>query len=555
MEKIMNREICIYCAGVRGVRLYLYMKEHGINISFFGDVSPERHGLIVDGVLCRSYESIIGGNKDIIIIVANAKPQSIITSFKKHGFKYVFTDDEAINCFIDVNKNNCNIGNITKIEEIRRVKMDLLKLFAHLKNKYRSVAPNNGKLKILQINYTDLPGHVFDGYDLMNDLNRLLGYDVKQIVARKVSDSNTVIPILDNYIARTCVDFYETKFGVSNLFPLTGDFIYKMNEYQEADLVHYHILHNRFISLLDYSLLMNSKLSVWTIHDPWLVTGDCIHPLQCDGWLEGCLHCHNVKVGGTVSHGQEKFMWNLKKEVLRTVNPHIVVASSFMRKYLQQSPMTKHFQNIYEIPFGIKPNRFNLHNNAKRKQEMGIPADMITVGFRVTDYYVKGCTYIYEALRSLDFNEKIFLLVVGEGKLAPDIKCKYKYKEFGWLNDEQKLASFMEGCDIFLMPSLAESFGVMAIEAMAAGCTVICFKNTVLEEITNSPHCGIAVNYKSSSEIARVLYELIHDTQIIAQRGRYSSAYVNKMYSYDDYVNKHKQLYEHLIQLQQNNKV
>ena len=98
------------------------------------------------------------------------------------------------------------------------------------------------------------------------------------------------------------------------------------------------------------------------------------------------------------------------------------------------------------------------------------------------------------------------------------------------------------------MPSLAETFGVMAIEAMAAGCTVISFKDTVLEEVTNAPECGIAVEYSSSDAIAEAIMHLLGHPEELSDRGRKGCEFVKENYSFDQYVDRHIRLYQEIME-------
>mgnify|MGYP002624081172 CR=1 FL=1 len=536
----MNEKICIYCMGTHGIRLYLYLKKNGIKISFFGDSSPDKCGNIVDGVVCKQYEDILRGEKDIIIIVANAKPDLIIASFKKNGFKKVYTERQAMHLLI---KKNITSKSIVDINDVEIVRNELYRPFYIEKSK--SSFKNNGN-KIIEVNYTDLPGHAFNGFDLMNTLNQMTDFTVKQIVGEKKSKSPNVIPVMDSYIIREYVSFFESEYAISNLLSLAGKMIYDMSVYKQADIVHFQIIHNRFVSLLEYPLLMNNKLCVWTIHDPWILTGDCIHPLECNDWLTGCKKCNDMKIGGNLLCHNESFMWKVKQKILRNINPVIVVSCSFMRNYLNKSPLTKHFNDIYEIPFGVDVNRFKFKNKANSKLKLGIKSNAVTIGFRASNNPIKGCKYIYDALRKLSKLDNVILLAVGEDEIPVYIKKRYRYIEFGWIDNEE-YNTFIEACDIFIMPSLAESFGVMAIEAMAAECAVICFENTILKEIVASPECGMAVPYKSSEGIAKIITEWTLKIDEVRRRGILGRERVKKFYTYESYVNKHKILYENIL--------
>jgi len=148
-------------------------------------------------------------------------------------------------------------------------------------------------MKILGINFSDLVGHVFNGYDLHLDLLEK-GIEASQIVLDKRSSSDSVKSLSKDLILHSQIREFEKQYSISNLMFPYGEEIINSFEFQTADLVHYHILHNGVVSLLDYPRLMNSRKSVWTIHDPWIITGNCVHPLTCERWKKGCGNCRRT---------------------------------------------------------------------------------------------------------------------------------------------------------------------------------------------------------------------------------------------------------------------
>ena len=55
---------------------------------------------------------------------------------------------------------------------------------------------------------------------------------------------------------------------------------------------------------------------------------------------------------------------------------------------------------------------------------------------------------------------------------------------------------WMNACDIFVLPSLSESFGIVQIEAMACGKPVVATKNGGSEEIIIEDKLGILIEPK-----------------------------------------------------------
>lgn len=403
-------------------------------------------------------------------------------------------------------------------------------------------------MNVLEVNFADKVGHIFNGYDLHKSLIDR-GINAKQVVIDKRTLDDSVIKLHTDMIMHQQIREIEKQYSISNLLYPYGAEFEGLREFQQADIVHYHILHNGMISLLDYPKLMNQKNSVWTIHDPWILTGGCIHPLDCQQWKYGCEGCNRFCDSILpMKCDNAAFMWQVKKAVLAKINPpHIIVSSSFMKKYLEQSPFTRHWDNITVIPFGIEIKKYDIDIKAVVKKKYSKRKEIVTIGFRVENDYIKGNKYLFDALRNVDHKENIKLLCVGSGHIPEDIKKRFSVTEFGWVDDEKKMAEFFLATDIFVMPSLAETFGLMAIEAMAAECLVICFENTVVSEVIEAPICGVAVEYLSDTKLCEAIEWLVNEPEEIERRGKIGREIVEQKYRWKDYVEKHIQLYKSLL--------
>lgn len=399
-------------------------------------------------------------------------------------------------------------------------------------------------MNIVEVNYHDLLGRIFGGYDLHLSLNKIDGVSAVQYVALKGSDTPTVQAFCDDPVILEERRYLEHRFSISQLLSPYGLQLLEEPAFQEADVVHFNILHNDTLSLLDLPRLMERDNVVWTIHDPWVVTGNCIHPLECERWKNGCHGCSRLKVSGReMEVDNAAQMWNLKKSIFAQINPHIVVASDFTERYLRESPLTNHWNRITKIPFGIKELFFEEFTQQDYKRKFGLDPNELVIGFRQTKDPIKGCGYIYEALERLEIPYPVQLLAVGSESDLPDaIKKKYRYVSLPWL-DEPDMLAYFRALDIFLMPSLAETFGLMSIEAMACETALICFQSTVLESVTNAPDYGIAVEYRSARAIADALTELIKHPEELTDRKRRGKEFVAQNYRYDTYVTRHLQLF------------
>ena len=96
--------------------------------------------------------------------------------------------------------------------------------------------------------------------------------------------------------------------------------------------------------------------------------------------------------------------------------------------------------------------------------------------------------------------------------MLDSLKGKYKIIELGNILEDEILLAF-NACDIFLMPSKGESFGLMAVEAMASRKPVIIFDNTALPYVTFAPECGVLVKNRDSDDLCLKIKEMIENKE------------------------------------------
>ena len=99
----------------------------------------------------------------------------------------------------------------------------------------------------------------------------------------------------------------------------------------------------------------------------------------------------------------------------------------------------------------------------------------------------KGVSYALEAIRDIHSDyPNAHLVIAGDGELMHELKhvaAEYEISDnvhfLGWRADVPQL---MAGFDIFLMPSLWEGFGLVAVEAMASGVPGVCSSKGAQED-------------------------------------------------------------------------
>ena len=398
-------------------------------------------------------------------------------------------------------------------------------------------------IKILEVNNIDLTGRTFNGFNLINELNSD-DINVKQVVIEKQSSCDNVIKLLNNKerFIYDKLNIFEEKLSIHNLLSITTPTLKHMKEYKEADIIHFHMFHNTKLSIPSLIDISREKHVVLTLHDPWFLTGRCVHFYDCDKWKTGCNNCKHLDNLFPFTKDNCNNMWNIKKEVFQNSNIDIVVSSKWMYDNVKSSPIFGENIRLHLIPFGIDLYKYkNYNKKAELKEKFGFDKDDVVLFLRAQMEF-KGTEYVLEALKKLSTNEKIGILTCNEIGLFDELREKYKIVDLGNIS-ENEVIDAMNACDIFLMPSKGESFGMMAVEAMACEKPVIIFNNTALPSVTFAPKCGYLVEDRNSLELRKAIKKLVDDDLERVKRGKLGRRYCEKYYNYDNYNSELKKLY------------
>ena len=402
-------------------------------------------------------------------------------------------------------------------------------------------------MRIVHFSCNDVYGSRFNGHDMQIAFNKR-GISCKQFVIDKYGDNpNTISLIRDAdelYFRYLCMN-YESEYSLNAmLYPYGWRFI-NHPDFINSDVVHYHCIHNHSLSLAMLPLLTSTKPTVYSFHDPWIFTGHCVHPIACDKWeKEKCEACPHLDRFFPMKEDNAGYMWGIKKEVFSDIDIDIVVASKWMLDLVRRSPITSHIKRVHHIPFGIDTDLFNnkTRDKTKIREGLGIDKDDIVLFFRSSDSLFKGLPYIQQMINRLKVSTPITLLTVGVKDLIQD--GNYKVIDNGLVSDENLMADLYAASDIYLMPSVAESFGLMAVEAMSSGLPVIVSKGTALPEVTFTPECGILIENDDVEQFASTVTKLIENPTERHKRGELGRKVVLENYNVEDYYKKMLELYE-----------
>lgn len=407
-------------------------------------------------------------------------------------------------------------------------------------------------MRILHINYTDTVGQRFNGFKLSQKLKGKVLSEMavwvkhsQEVFVKQIPPKNLIARF---FWSRTMMLF--SRFGLDRLVGFGGWILRKHSYFKSADIIHLHLVHN-FTNFSIFSLPLISKLKpvVWTIHDLWALTGGCEHSFNCNKWQNGCsFPCPHPRATSLFQKSAPYLHWKLKKYLYSKSNITLIVSSDWMLERVKKSPLMKNFDCI-KIPFGIDLKQFKLVEKSIAKSKLGIPEDHKVIAFRATSLKkdrFKGLKYLHESLLLLSPKQAVTLLIFEDGSDFDIYKDKYNIVKLGWV-DQNDLILALNSADVFMMPSLQESFGLMAIEAMACGTPVVTFNGTALEEIVKDGIAGVVVPVRNSTALAEAVSCLINNDGIRIEMGLRAREIVEKEFTEDKYISRHLDLYDLVV--------
>lgn len=164
---------------------------------------------------------------------------------------------------------------------------------------------------------------------------------------------------------------------------------------------------------------------------------------------------------------------------------------------------------------------------------------LLTVGRLVSSEPGKGVDTVIRVLPDvLKCFPDLLYIVVGEGDLKPRLEewaqqstARSHIQFIGHLQLGD-LKKYYSACDIYVMPSRQEGFGLVFLEAMAFGKPVIAGKCGGAAEIVRDGQTGFLVDPDNSDELAERLIRLLQDDALRKKMGARGRQLANDTYSF-----------------------
>jgi glycosyltransferase involved in cell wall biosynthesis len=408
-------------------------------------------------------------------------------------------------------------------------------------------------LKVLQIHSSDYTGGG-GGTVAMDRLHRGLreaGVDSKILAGKKTLESpySTAMPKPGRWgFLEPRLKKIAAELGLNDIHYVSSFRVKQTKAYLEADLLHFHGTHG-FFNYLALPGLTEKKPAVFTLHDMWPLTGHCSYSYDCERWKIGCGHCPYPDTHPAIKRDNTRLEWKLKDWVYRRSDLAIVTLSSWLTEIVEQSMLNRF--PIYQIPNGIDPEAYQPLDAEECRSLLGIPTGkkvVMFVALQLKDYR-KGADLLLKGLQSLpeSLKAEMILLLLGDGGEAIAEAVGIPTLNLGYVRNDRLKAIGYSAADLFVLPSRAETFGLVLAESMACGTPVVSFNVSGIPDLVRPGITGYLAEAENVADFREGIVQLLEDETLRQTLGQQGRAMVIKEYNLNLQVQRYIELYGQLL--------
>ena len=206
------------------------------------------------------------------------------------------------------------------------------------------------------------------------------------------------------------------------------------------------------------------------------------------------------------------------------------------------------------IPHGVDIQRYTpqISNQVDFKKKLGVQGPIILSVQRL--HSRKGLNYLIDAIPIvLESIPSTQFIIVGKG--PEKINLENKIKELGLENNvklvgfimDSDLPKYYANCDIFVLHSIYEAFGIVLLEAMASEKPIISTMVGGIPEVVQNEKSGILVPPKNATALATAIIQLLSDGKRAKEMGQYGRKLTEIQFNWEIIAKKYIEMYFDLI--------
>lgn len=314
------------------------------------------------------------------------------------------------------------------------------------------------------------------------------------------------------------------------------------------DVVILRNLHGNYINLplLVKYLAEHDTPTTLVLHDSWFITGGCTYYIapHCYKWKTTCGTCPAIHkdIKSWFFDQTHEILQDRQKLFAQIRRLSIIGVSQWVTNDAKESVL-KHAFRIQCIYNWIDLAIFRPQNKKNLKEKYGFDKDkFIVLGVSATWSKAKGIDLFNRLSKILP--SKYNIILIGNSDTL-----QYKASTITYLpptNNVMQLADMYAMADVYVNPTIQETFGKTTAEALSCGTPVVAYKGTATPELIGQDEkCGYLINELDADLFAEKIKDVCNsDVETYSSNCRNRSV---SMFNIETNINKYISLFNEMI--------
>jgi glycosyltransferase involved in cell wall biosynthesis len=264
-----------------------------------------------------------------------------------------------------------------------------------------------------------------------------------------------------------------------------------------------------------------------------------------------CIVYHARNGGVLRAQSWKRFLLRLRTCITTHPVTRVIAISQYLKELLKETGLSEN--RIVVVYHGIDLKCFSPDPKARARlaSEFSIrPEEVILAAVGVLKP-IKNPQVLVEACAELSRRQVVTrLIVAGDGDMKAqleELSSKLGVADrIHWLGHRADPAALLQGCDIFLLASVGEAFGLVLPEAMACGLPVVASRSGSIGEIVEDGRTGFLVPPLDASAFADAIQKLAEDKGLRREMGLRGFERVREKFTLERCVEETVRVYDSL---------
>lgn len=314
------------------------------------------------------------------------------------------------------------------------------------------------------------------------------------------------------------------------------------------DVIHLHWIMN----FLDWESFFQSIPDdlpiIWTLHDMNPFTGGCHVFFDCGKYKSSCHTCPQLNE----KRGKKDIAYQgfrIKLNALKSKKLYIVGNSHWTTARAKESKIFENAQSFQTINLALDTKVYKPLGKEVCKDFLNLDKDKLTIFFASAAIIrrLKGLHILIESLNKYLKDIPINLLIMGGHLEGQKFEKNVTVKNLGYIKSEDLKVVAYAAADIFIVPSLFESFGQTCLEAMACATPVIGSDTSGLRDMIKHKETGLLFPIANAEILAENIRFMFEKPKERIKMGKIARKMVEQNFTLELQTKKYIELYQKVL--------